>query len=343
MNRNLSTIAAIIACVLLVFNSIKISTIQKEVDRLRYDMDNRIQTMNQNISDIYGNVQVMLEEKANLFTVCDWKYGDINVANRTIEVICNVVPKMYTPGTTQTAIVCNGREYLLTYTNEQFTVTIEIPLFDRSVISMVKLNDNGTIKSQKLDWIMEPRYEALLLSYAGTSGSANGMSVNSEYVWSPEYVVTISVEQKGEFKIQSAELVEILDGKEINRTPINLSKEGQKSYQEALRKTGDPVPEFTSRVNLVPGPVYEGIVHFIYYLNKDYYIPNGSMIEWYVDIVDGNGLRYRSFVECLAVTADGELDELRMEEKQVFAFAEAIMIFDSEDNVIYEIASELFK
>lgn len=342
MKKNLSTIIAIIACVLLAFNTIKIIGLQEELDRLRSDVDDEIHNVNQNISGIYGDVQDMLEEEANQLAVSDWEYGEINVDNRTAEVICTVVPKVYTPGTTQATILCNGQEYPLTYANEQFTTTIEIPLFDRNELNIVKLNDNGTIRTQELDWIIEPRYEALLLSYAGMGGSATGKPGNGEYVWSPEYGVSINIERKGEFQIQSVELVEILDGKEINRTPIDLSKEGQEAYQEALRKTGDPVPEFTSRVNEVSGPTYEGSVHFIYYLDKDYHIPNGSMLELYVDVVDGNGLRYRSFAECMAVTADGKPDDLRMEEKQVYAFAEAVIIFDEDGNVVYEIEPDLF-
>lgn len=343
MKKNLSSIIAIIACVLLAFNTIKISTLQKEVDRLRSDLDNEIHTVNQNISGIYGDVQAMLEEESNQLAVSDWKYGEINVDNRTAEVICTVVPKVYTPGITQAAIVCNGQEYALTYANEQFTATIELPLFDRNELSAVKLTDNGTIRTQELEWIIEPRYEALLLSYAGMGGTATGKPGNGEYVWSPEYGVTINIERKGGFEIQSVELVEVLDGKEINRTPIDLSPEGQKGYQDAIRKTNNSVPEFTSEVIDFPGPTYEGSVHFIYYLDKDYHIPNGSMLEFYVDVVDGNGLRYRFFAECMAVTADGEPDDLRMEEKEIYAFAEAVMILDEDGNVVYEIAPELFK
>lgn len=343
MKKNLSAFIAIIACVLLAFNTIKISTLQKEVDRLRSDLDDEIYTMNQNISDIYGDVQAMLEEEANQLAVSEWEYGEINVDNRTAEVICTVVPKVYTPDVTQAAIVCNGQEYVLTYANEKFTATIDLPLFDRNELNMVKLNDNGTIRTQELDWIIEPRYEALLLSYTGMGGSATGKPGNGEYIWSPEYGVTINIERKGEFQLQSVELVEVLDGKEINRTPIDLSEEGQKAYQESLRKTGNPVPEFASRINEASGPSYEGSVHFIYYLDKDYHIPNGSMLELYVDVVDGNGLRYRSIAECLAVTSDGEPDDLRMEEKQMFSHAEAVLIFDEDGNVVYELEPDLFK
>ncbi|MCI6996986.1 MAG: hypothetical protein MR936_09390 [Eubacterium sp.] len=67
------------------------------------------------------------------------------------------------------------------------------------------------------------------------------------------------------------------------------------------------------------------------------------MLEFYIDVVDGNGLRYRSFAECIAFTADGEPDDLRVEEKQMYTFAEPILIFDEAVNVIFEIDPELFK
>lgn len=343
MKKNLSTFIAIIACVLLALNTIKINTLQKEVDRLRSDLDNEIFNVNQNIDGIYGDVQLMLEEEANQLAVSEWKYGDINIDARTAEVICTIVPKVYTPGTTQAAIVCNGQEYPLTYTNEQYTATIELSLFDRNELSAVKLNDNGTIHTQDLEWIIEPRQEVLLLSHAGMSGSATGKPGNGEYIWSPEHSVIIDIYSKVPFQIQSVELVEVLDGEEINRTPVDLSEEGQKAYQEAIRKSGDAVPEVASRVTEVSGSSYEGNVNFIYYLDKDFNIPNGGMLEFYVDVVDGNGLRYRSFAECIAVTADGEPDDLRAEEMRMYAFAEAVMIFDEDGNVIYEIDPELFK
>ena len=39
---------------------------------------------------------------------------------------------------------------------------------------------------------------------------------------------------------------------------------------------------------------------------------------------------------------DGELDDLRMDEKQMYAFAEAVQIFDEAGNVIFELNPELF-
>ena len=343
MQKNVSVIIASVACVLLAFNSIKIISLQEELDRLRSDMNDEIHTVNRSIDGIYSEVQYMLEEEVNQLAISEWKYGDIDIDARTAEVICTIVPKIYTPNATRAIIVCNEKEYNLTYVNDKYTATIELPLFDRNEINMVKLNDNGTIRMQELDWVIEPRHEVLLLSHAGAGGSATGKPGDNEYIWSPEYTVIIDIQSKIDFQIKSAELDEILDGKEVNCIPIDLSNEGQNAYLEELRKTDEPIPEVALRADEVSGMAFEENANFVYCLDKDYHIPNGSMLELYVDVVDGNDFQYRSFVECMAVTAHGEIDNQRMSEKQMYSFAEAVMIFDKTGNVIFEISPELFK
>ena len=191
MKKNLLTVIAIIACVLLAFNTIKTISLQEELDRLRSDMNDEIHTVNRNIDNIYGDVTAMLEAEANQLAVSEWRYGDFSIDDRTAEIICTVVPKVYTPGTTQATIVCNGQEYPLIYVNEQFTATIELSLFDRNELNMVKLNDHGTIRTQELDWIIEPRYEVLLISHADMSGCAR--QVNQFQKLHPELITFLEL------------------------------------------------------------------------------------------------------------------------------------------------------
>ena len=56
-----------------------------------------------------------------------------------------------------------------------------------------------------------------------------------------------------------------------------------------------------------------------------------------------NGWHSRNYHDVLAVTADGEPDNLRMDEKRLYTFAEAVMIFDEDGNVVYELDPELFQ
>lgn len=337
MKKNLSSIFTVIMCVLFVLSMLQINSLKQEVSRLRTELDNEMYMVNENISEIYRNVQDMLEEESNQLAVSEWKYGEINIEARTAEVICTVTPKVYTPETTQANLVCNGQEWAMTYDDGQYVVKMELPLFERNEIVQVKLDDEGTIRTQQLGWVIEPRYEVLLLSYASMGGSATGTPDGEEYVWSTEYTVNIDVERKGEFEIRSVELVEVMDGKEIGRIPIDISAEGQKDYAKNFSKKGEAVPEAVTEFGKADSTNYNGYVNFIYFLDRDYHIPNGSMLELYVDVVDGNGLRYRSLGECIAITEDGEHDEPRMEEKRLYICAEPVMIFDEEGNVIYEL------
>lgn len=342
MTKRISTVVAIIACVLLAFNTIKIISLQEELDKLRSDVNDEIHTVNQNVSDIYDHVQAMLEEENNQLSVSDWEYGEITVDTRTAEITCTVIPKIYTPGVTQGSIVCNGREYALTYADGQYITTIELPLFETSQVTQVKLNDNGTIRTQELNWQIAPRYEVLLNSYVGMGGSASGKPGDNEYLWSTEYTVNIDIQCQGKFQVQSVEVVEVLDGEEIGRIPVDISNEGQDAYYKAFVEKGEAVPKNFNTVEK-ESPVYNGQMSFLYYLNEDYHIPNGSMLELYVDVIDGNGLRYRSFAEAVAVDSNGKLDDARAEEKRKYSFAEPVFIFDSDGTVLYEIDPSLFR
>lgn len=342
MKKNFSTIISIITCVGMIFCLFHINNLNHEISSLRSRLDNEIHIVNQNVSGIYGDVQAMLEEESNQLSVSDWEYGDISVESHTAEIICTVVPKVYTPDVTQGSIVCNGEEFALTYTDGKYTTTLDIPLFETSQVTQVKMNDNGTIRTQELDWHISPRYEALLNSYAGMGGTASGKAGNNEYIWSTKYSMHIDIERKGEFQIQSVEVVEVLDGREIGRIPVDISNEGQDAYYKAFVEKGEAVPE---NVTLVPerGSAYNGHMSFLYYLNKDYHIPNGSMLELYVDVVDGNGLRYRSLAEVVAVDSSGNLDDERAEEMRRFAFAEPMVIFDEDGTVLYEVDKGLYE
>ena len=131
----------------------------------------------------------------------------------------------------------------------------------------------------------------------------------------------------------------ILDGEEIARIPVDLSFEGQQAYAKASAKHNESltVPE-----NLSENAEFDGFAHFLYFLDKDYHIPNGSTLELYVDVVDENGLRYRSFAECHAITAEGKHNDAISDEKRLYASAEPVLIFDENGKILYQVDPELF-
>ena len=85
---------------------------------------------------------------------------------------------------------------------------------------------------------------------------------------------------------------------------------------------------------------YEGAMGCVYWLDQKCNIPEGGVLELYVDVVDENGLRYRSFVDYVAPSiTEGDalqkLDEMRM-----YSGGETVLIFDETGNVVYELETD---
>ena len=97
----------------------------------------------------------------------------------------------------------------------------------------------------------------------------------------------IAEERKGTFEVKKIDLIEVMDGKEINRINVDISEEGQRKYQEQLAKKGQSISISNSASVDV---VYEGTKTFIYPLIKEIVVPNGSEYMLYADITDGYDL-----------------------------------------------------
>ena len=87
------------------------------------------------ISGIYIQYCSITGQERNLLTTGQWQCGEVDFEKKTAEVICTIVPKEYTPGSTQVSILCNEREWEMAYQDSEYTAKIEVPLFERSEVS----------------------------------------------------------------------------------------------------------------------------------------------------------------------------------------------------------------
>ncbi len=348
MKKHAPLITSVISCVLAALCLIQVISLKNEVTNLRSNTNFDLSHISNSINNIYSNVSNMLEEEANLLSVSEWEYGNIDVDSKTAEVIWTIIPKVYNPDVTTATLFCNGQEFPLTYENNQYVATVPAPLFEECHFSHVILNDNGTIRTQKIDWYITPRYEALPTVYTNYSGSSTGtLNKNTqEYTWVTSGSIDININTyRKDFEIRSIEIVEVLDGVEIGRIPVDISKAGQMQYQALAEKTGNAVPEGqTSGIETESGSMlYNDSAYFSYFLNKTYQIPYGSMLLLYVDVVDGYGLRHRALADCTALTEDGDLDNYRSEPFQMYIYAETVAIYDQNDNLLYTVDTSLFQ
>lgn len=243
-----------------------------------------------------------------------------------------MIPKEYTPGTTQAYLVCASREFPMTFADEHFTATAEIPLFTNTESFLVKLVDGETIPTQEMDWYLNPRYDVMPSVSVQMGGYAQGIPGKEEYDWSIDETVTVDVNYNGKFQIQSVEIVAEIDGREVERIPVDISAEGQYGYHQDAEKDGVAfaIPEEQN------GPDYDGSAHFLYPLKKEFRIPNGSVMVLYADVVDGDGLRYRCCLDAVAIGENGEPDRTYMDENMDLMIPEPIAIYDKAGNEIYK-------
>lgn len=325
-------ICNVIVCIALVFCILRINSLQNEVNNLSNTINRIDRNLTNDMNNIYTNVQNMLDEQSNQLTISNWEFGEVDVNKKTAEIICTVVPKEYHPNITKAKLISGNNEYLMEYTNGKYVVAIKLPLFEVTTIDQVNLVDNGNVRAQKLNWIISPKEEALLWIFTNFGGSGRG-SYGSSYTWEYDGFIKINIERKGPFEIKKIDLVETMNGMEINRMAVDISHDGQQEYAKAMAKNGQAVPESyydTSNKNT------NGYALFIYPLMKEVVVSKGSEYVLYADITDGNDLTYRCVVDCIVINNEGKHDEQREEQLRELAFYEALQIFDKAGNVVYE-------
>lgn len=333
----------IFLCFALVFCIIQINDLENQVNHLRNSLNNVDHNLSYNISNIYQNVRDMLDEQENQLTVSEWEFGSIDVESRTAEILCTVVPKEYHPNVTQVKLTNGNEEYELSFADNKYSSVITIPLFETTKIDQVILTDNGTVRTQKLNWDIQPRYEALLYAFASSTGEGRGTYDDDGYTWKPNNMIRINVEKKGTFEINQIDVVEMMDGKEMSRIHVDISNAAQKEYADEFSKKGYSVPEYFYDSSRDESREYDGYAVFYYPFNKEVQVPHGSEYIQFADITDGNNLTYRCFIECISIDDNGEHNEAREEELRLYSFGEAVTILDDHGNVLFEIDESLFK
>ena len=337
--KKLTKLINIIICFVLIFGIYKIIDLQDQIDYLRSNISSLNQNLRNDMNNIYSNVNNMLEEESNQLSINKWEFESIDIKNRTVEISCIIIPKEYNPKTTKVKIINEQNEYLLDYANGQYITNINIPLFETTEFNQVQIDDNGTIRTQNLEWYISPKYEALIQTFVSFSGHSSSTLEKNEQVWNYNGRIDFDIDYEGTFDIKKIELVETIDGKEVNRYLVDITAQGQKKYAEELAKKNQSIPE---NIGNESASFYKQ-ASFIYPLIKEISIPSGSEYVLYADITDENNLIHRNYFEYVPVKDDGRIDDGKLKEFEDYRFSETHMILDENGNILYTIDSQLFK
>lgn len=298
MKKTLTEIIAGIACLFLIVCLFKISSLENQLQNHNASMNDRLSQLNNDIHNISSQVKNSLEEQSNLLTSSSWEYGELNIDQREIELKCRVSLKEYNPTSTEVLLVYKNKQYPMKLNGTQYTLSLNLPLFDDTEIPSVMLVDEGNIRTQALNWYLSPRIDYLPEFYSRFEGSS---ALNSESgvssVTHRGLVVIDTFNHKT--TLQAANLIYLLDGKEMKKTAIDLSYQAQLKYLKNNPNIPMPAPE--SFANGDSSQIY-------YYLDESTKIPSGSTLEMVVEVVDQHDFHYLLLFDLMKVNEQGEPD-----------------------------------
>ena len=312
MKQNLKNILLIINTILLIVCLVQIADLRAELQNMRFNTSNQLSNILTNVNNSHSYIEEKLEENASIISKSEFEFGEIDIKAGTVEVSAYVIPKEYQPNVTQAFFLCGDEEVPAEYVGGKYVVTMNLPLFEDVNIPSVMFKENGTIRTESLDWFFNPRAELLPYVYAYNAGSFSvGKSEKKENVgtwtFSGDVEIDVAGKYRDEFKVDTAEIVRFLDGKEVERFDITL---------EAMTAHNT----------------------FSYNWNPTYEIPFGSTQELFVDITLKNGLVYRSWISYCRMDEQGN----PIEDNGYWENLEA-SIYDTEGNVLYSVDEEFYR
>ena len=325
MKKHFSTIVTVLALIIAVVSQFRISNLKSEMQRMENRLNNSITTMQSNQSNAISYMEQLMEKEASILTNTDFSLGEMDLADKTFVLNGSVTPKEHQPGVTEAFLTVNGKTHPMQLTNGTYTLQLDLPLFEEARVEKVEFHEGDVIRTETLDEQWSPRYELLPHVNGRLGGSGRGSATNGVYTWNREGEIRVSVEGKGQvIDVRSVSILEVLDGVEIGRTEIPLTSTESNRGNNAKE---EPAPPPTS------GTQVDGAETFYHSVDREYNIPFGSTLELIAEVVDGNGLRYRTILEYWAVNEKGEpVDDDFLGLRDLFE-----KILDADGNILYEV------
>lgn len=154
----------IILAVALVVAFVQLNNYKTESENRYNNLSNQLQRVSDNIQQIYGNVDDMLEKEASLITYFDFKYGELDSKNLKVPVSVKIIPKTATASTMLTLDFGSRTVDMKKGENMEYTADFKSDLFLGESDETVKLiiSEGNTTKSEELDWYISSLHNHFL-------------------------------------------------------------------------------------------------------------------------------------------------------------------------------------
>ena len=325
MKDKIYKIASVVSCILLVVSYMKITELESKINNLNTAISRTERSLENSMSSIYSNVDRMLREEASLLLGYECNIISGNVAEKTVQLEIAVKPKEYSPAATQAAVTVNGVVYPMDFAGDRYIAAVTVPMLEYIEVETVSFTENGTVRSREINWGDTPRYDYLTTVYGdfGLSQSTANRKDNNIHM-AVNSVTNISAERKGTpAKIEKVELVQITDGKEVNRQTL----------EENDVTKGGRYPEKAPAVN---GEDWNTDV-FSCVLEHTFIMPYGSSTYIWAEVTDAEGMLHRCLMVKWRVSTDGNDVE---DPYGWYSGAEAAEVYNTDGTLLYSIETE---
>ena len=290
MKKHLSEIIAAIACIIAIVCLVRIFDLEQRIDNHDFNMVSRINNIQSSVSEIYSNIDSMLNEQASLLSGTDYEYLGVDPDEETAELRFYVTPKEYSKEKTVAVLMVDGAEYEMTPEEGRYAASVKLPLFGIGRVERVTFTEGDAVRAEELGWQFYGR-DCLPTVNAYLIGTCTGTKADGVYTEHVEGTVSADIgEGSLPCSVESLELVETLNGAEISRKAMERENSGEANVAEAESMTGGEDGSFSATLEV----------------SEKRELKPGDSYEMYVELTDGYGLRYRFRIDQVSINEDYE-------------------------------------
>lgn len=296
-------ITNILTLILLIVCFVKIGWLQDDIQNLKNTVNNNRSMLQSSIDAISSNVRYEMEQANNLLSDSGWNTGGLDIENKTATLYCYAVPKVFNPEKTAATMIYNGTEVPMAFENGRYAAEIAVPIFDECSIENVQFKEDGTIRTQQLNWHINPRYDLVPTAYVSYSGEKSHNYKGDYITRTYKGAVEIDFEHKG-------------FGGEMQDVEISLFVNGKEQWRHK------PVLEEVQKDDYVA--IYMGDIEYSFDIKR------GDAVKMYAEITDENGWKYRSILEDVTISEKGNPVHNREH------YHSEATIYDADGNLLFE-------
>lgn len=221
MTKRITAIAIAGLIVVQLITLSRVSALQQELQNTRNQLSSENQNIRSEVSNIYHNVDELLEKQVSLLDDYDYQIGELDEATLSVPLNFTIFPKQLSESETAMLYV-NEQEVLMERQWSLFNGTVDVSLFD-ALEARVVLSDMGVQRSETLKLVrpnLRERFLPVLYAHYQGRSSYN----DSEYAMDGSVVLEGKGETPEGISMEAIELLVAIDGQVIERlapTAIN--------------------------------------------------------------------------------------------------------------------------